>query len=118
VLEREQLARRLLAHDLDGVLVAEVVGALDVSNACDSQESCGSSAALIPPWAALECEPDRMNLRDDPTDAPASAAAERRAGREARPNDQYVVLRHAARSLFRPGGGRRAGAAPGFNYGH
>ncbi len=29
VLERDQVARRLAGHDLDGVLVAEVVGALD-----------------------------------------------------------------------------------------
>jgi hypothetical protein len=38
-----------------------------------------------------------------PTDAPDSAAAESGTlAREARPNDQYVVLRHAARSLFTP----------------
>jgi hypothetical protein len=27
-----------------------------VSNACDSHESSGLSAALMPPWAAFECE--------------------------------------------------------------
>src|SRR4051794_5275196 len=46
-----------------------------VSKACDSQESSGASAALIPPWAAFECERTGWTLEMIPTDTPASAAA-------------------------------------------
>src|SRR5919204_6503734 len=46
-----------------------------VSKACDSQESPGSSAALIPPWAAFECERTGWTLEMMPTEAPSSAAA-------------------------------------------
>src|SRR3954469_23990883 len=48
---------------------------LTVSNACDSHESSGFSAALMPPAAALECERTGWTLLMMATVAPASAAA-------------------------------------------
>ena len=48
---------------------------MTVSNACDSHESSGLSAALIPPAAALECERTGWTLLMIATVAPALAAA-------------------------------------------
>ena len=61
--------------------------------------------------------PNGMDLGDDPNRRPRLSC--RKSGAlagEASPNDQYVVLRHAARSLFRPG--RALGAARRANDGH
>ena len=41
-----------------------------MSKAWDSQVSCGLRAALIPPWAAFECERTGWTLEMIPTDAP------------------------------------------------
>ena len=46
-----------------------------MSNACDSHESSGFSAALMPPAAALECERTGWTLLMIATVAPARAAA-------------------------------------------
>ena len=46
-----------------------------MSNACDSHESSGFSAALMPPAAAFECERTGWTLDMMATVAPASAAA-------------------------------------------
>ena len=46
-----------------------------MSKACDSQESSTSSAALIPPCAAFECERTGWTLLMIPTETPFSAAA-------------------------------------------
>ncbi len=46
-----------------------------MSKACDSQESPGLSAALMPPWAALEWERTGWTLLMIPTETPSSAAA-------------------------------------------
>ena len=56
VLELVDVAGRLGREDLDRVLVAEVIGALTVSNACVSGLSSAllPRAALIPPSAAPE----------------------------------------------------------------
>src|SRR4051794_8836447 len=48
---------------------------LTVSNACDSHESSGLSAALMPPAAALECERTGWTLLRMATVAPSPAAA-------------------------------------------
>src|SRR4051794_8174691 len=48
---------------------------LTVSNACDSHESSGLSAALMPPCAAFECERTGWTFARMPTDTPSSAAA-------------------------------------------
>ena len=66
-----------------------------MSKACDSHESSGLRAALIPPWAALECERTGWTLE---TIADRDALLGRRQGGalpgESRPDHQYVVLRH------------------------
>ena len=46
-----------------------------MSKACDSHVSSGSSAALIPPCAAFECERTGWTLQMIPTEMPCSAAA-------------------------------------------
>ena len=46
-----------------------------MSNACDSHESSGFSAALMPPAAALECDRTGWTLLMIATVAPARAAA-------------------------------------------
>ena len=46
-----------------------------MSKACDSHESSGFSAALIPPAAALECERTGWTLDRIAVEAPASTAA-------------------------------------------
>ena len=46
-----------------------------MSKACDSQESSGFSAALMPPAAALECERTGWTLLMIATVAPPRAAA-------------------------------------------
>ncbi len=46
-----------------------------MSKACDSQLSPSCSAALIPPWAAFECERTGWTLETIPTETPSSAAA-------------------------------------------
>src|SRR5215211_7868766 len=46
-----------------------------VSKACDSQVSPSWRAALIPPWAAFECERTGWTLDTIPTETPCSAAA-------------------------------------------
>ena len=46
-----------------------------MSKACDSQESSGLRAALIPPWAAFECERTGWTLLMIPTETPSWAAA-------------------------------------------
>ncbi len=50
-----------------------------MSKACDSQESCGSSAALIPPWAALECERTGWTLEMMPIERALLSRGEGRA---------------------------------------
>ena len=66
-----------------------------MSKACDSQESLGLSAALMPPWAALECERTGWTLRDDPDrDALLGRGQGGALAGESRSDHQYVVLRH------------------------
>ena len=50
-----------------------------MSKACDSQLSSSSRAALIPPWAALECERTGWTLLMIPTDTPGLRRGEGRA---------------------------------------
>ena len=79
-----------------------------MSKACDSQLSPSWSAALIPPWAALECERTGWTLETIPTETPSSAAASAaRWPGEPGSDHQYVVLRHARAILYRS----RAGPA-------
>ena len=75
VLEPEDLVRRLPAHDLDRVLVAEVVRPLDGVERVGLPVSSGLSAALMPPAAATECERTGWTLEMIATVAPVWAAA-------------------------------------------
>src|SRR3954447_20082820 len=104
-----------------------------VSKACDSQESSGSSAALIPPWAAFEWERTGWTLEMIPTDEPSSAAA-RAARCPARPAPMTRTscwgIRGGANDSMRtpspasagvpglPGGRGRLGAARGLVHGY
>ena len=77
VLELVDVVRSLLAHDRDGVLVAEVVAALDVSNVCVSGLSSVAlpSAALMPPSAEPEWERVGWSFETTATSAPARRAS-------------------------------------------
>ena len=70
-----------------------------MSKACDSHESSGLSAALMPPAAALECERTGWTLDMIATVAPGLGGRQRGplAG-EAGADDQDVVCGHGARS--------------------
>ena len=78
-----------------------------MSKACDSHESSGLSAALMPPWAAFECERTGWTLEMIPTDAPVLGGCEGGAlAGEAGSDDEDVVLRHSVQvSCQVPGGG-------------
>ena len=77
VLELVDVVGRLVAEDLDRVLVAEVSEPLTVSNACVSGSSSDAlpSAALIPPSAAPEWLRVGWIFETSATSAPASNAS-------------------------------------------
>ena len=78
VLELVDVAGRLVAEDLDRVLVAEVVRALDRVEARASRDSSSEAlprAALIPPSAAPEWLRTGWILEMSATSAPASCAS-------------------------------------------
>ena len=77
VLELVDVVRRLVAEDLDRVLVAEVVGALDgvVRVLSGSSSDAFPSAALIPPSAAPEWLRVGWIFEIIATSAPASNAS-------------------------------------------
>src|SRR6185436_1200116 len=61
-----------------------------------------------PALSRIGMGPNGMDLGDNPDRRALLSCRESGAlAGEASPNDQYVVLRHAARSLFTPGGGPR-----------
>ena len=71
-----------------------------MSNACDSHESSGSSAALMPPAAALECERTGWTLLMIATVAPALRGGQGRAlAGESGTDDQHVVGGHGGQSM-------------------
>ena len=68
-----------------------------MSNACDSHESSGFSAALMPPAAAFECERTGWTLRHDRHRRARVGGRERGAlTGEAGADDQDVVGGHMA----------------------
>ncbi len=115
VLEVEELLRRRLAHDLDRVLVGQVVGALD-----------GVEGVRLPAVVLLErrvdaalrgvgVRADGVDLADDSDrDALFGGCKRGPLSREARPDHQDVMVRHdrysvrARASENRAGQGRRA----------
>ena len=79
-----------------------------MSNACDSHESSGLSAALMPPAAAFECERTGWTLLMIATVAPASRRRERGPlTGEPGADDEDVVCGHE-RDLSERGGHHRA----------
>ena len=83
-----------------------------MSKACDSQESSGLSAALMPPWAAFECDRTGWTLEMIPTDAPARAALEGGAlAGEAGSYDEDVVLGQGGADSMQTCGVSRLGAS-------
>jgi hypothetical protein len=75
MLHVQDLLGSVAAHDLDRVLIAEVVRAFAVSRACSSRLSPSPTAALIPPAAATECDRTGCTFEINAAVAPASAAA-------------------------------------------
>ena len=95
VLEVQQLLRRLLAHDLDRVLVGQVVRALD------GVEGVGLPAVVLlqggvdPALGCVGVGADRVDLAHDPDrDACLGRGEGGALTREPRPDHQYVVVRH------------------------
>ena len=114
VLELVDVVRRLVAEDLDRVLVAEVVGALDRVEGVllGSSSEAFPSAALIPPSAAPEWLRTGWIFEMSATSAPASMRLDGRAhARAAGPDDEHVVLRfhrigrYRKKARLRPGDG-------------
>jgi hypothetical protein len=92
VLEVDDLARRLAAHDLDGVLVAEVVGALDGVESVRLpgvlRVQCRVDAAL----RGVRVRPHGVDLRHDPDRRASLGRRERGAlSGQAGTDYQYVV---------------------------
>ncbi len=127
VLEVDDLLRRLAAHDLDRVLVAEEVRALDRVEGVRLPRVLGVDRAVDAAGRRHRVRADRVDLGDDPHGRPGVGGGRRRAlAGEARPDDQDVVCRHEldpfsigiascrssslATSAELPGAGRRGGA--------
>jgi hypothetical protein len=126
VFEVEELVRRLPAHDLDGVLVAEVIRALDGVEGVRLPGILRVERCVDAALGRIRMRPHGMNLGDHTNrSAQLSRGKSGALARKASTDDQYVVLRHAARSLFRAAAGPRcrrrpaaAAARGGPNHGH
>ena len=82
VLERQELVRRLAAHDLDRVLVAEVIGALDGVEGVRLPGVLRVERGVDPALSRIGMGPNGMDLGDDPDRRPQpQLPQERRAGR-------------------------------------
>ncbi len=66
VLEVEDLLGRLAAHDLDRVLVAEVVGALDGVEGVGLPRVAGIERRVDPALGGVRVRAHRVDLGDDP----------------------------------------------------
>ena len=108
VLEVEKLLGRLAAHDLDRVLVAQVVGALDGVEGVRLPGVLGVQGRVDPALGRVGMGPDGVDLGDDPDGRARLGRAQGGplAG-EAGAYDEDVMLRHGrgfyASGLRRPG---------------
>jgi hypothetical protein len=97
VLEVEELVRRRLAHDLDRVLVGEVVGALHRVERVRLPAVVLLEGGVDPALGRVRVGADRVDLADD---RDRDALLGRREGGplsgEPRANHQDVMLRHGA----------------------
>jgi hypothetical protein len=108
VLELEQLVWGFAAHDLDRVLVAKVIRPLDRVVGVRLPRVLRIQRRIDAALSRIRVRANRMDLRNDPNRSPGLGGCESGAlASEASTDDQYVVLRHAARSLF-----TRAGRPP------
>ena len=102
VLEVDDLLGRLAAHDLDRVLVAQVVGALDRVERVRLPRVVGIERRVDPALRGVRVRAHGVDLRDDP-DGDASLGGSQRGALTGQPcsYDKYVVTRHPRRvTLF------------------
>ena len=102
VLEVDDLLGRLAAHDLDRVLVAEVVGALDRVEGVRLPRVVGVERGVDPALRGVRVRAHGVDLRDDP-DRHARLGSRQRGTLPGQPcsYDEYVVTRHLRRrTLF------------------
>jgi hypothetical protein len=99
VLQPEHLARRLAAHDLDGVLIAEVVRALDRVERVRLPRVVGVQRRVDAARGGVGVRADRVDLGHDGHGRPGFGCCEGGplAG-ESGADDQDVVCGHGSRS--------------------
>ena len=116
VLEVEDLLRCLAAHDLDRVLVGEVVGALDRVEGVGLPGVLGVERRVDPALRGVGVRAHRMDLADDPDrDAVLGGGEGRALSGEAGSDDQDVVGGHESDPIdraSRAGHGRATPAGP------
>jgi hypothetical protein len=101
VLEGEKLAGRLAAHDLDGVLVAQVVRALDGVEGMRLPGILGVERRVDAALGGVRVGPDGMDFRDDPDGRPAVRGGEGGAlAGEAGSDYEDVVVRHGRQRFY------------------
>ena len=99
VLEVEQLVRRRLAHDLDRVLVGQVVRALDGVEGVRLPAVVLLQRRVDPALGGVRMRADRVDLAHDPHRNALLGSRERGPlSREASPDNQDVMVRHMSRS--------------------
>ena len=99
VLEVQQLLRRLAAHDLDRVLVGEVVGALDRVEGVRLPAVVLVQRRVDPALGGVRVRADGVDLADDPDrDALLRSGKRGALSGEAGSDHQDVVVRHVSRS--------------------
>src|SRR5262249_5789957 len=98
VLQVEQLLRRLPAHDLDGVLVRQVVGALDRVESVRLPAVVLLQGRVDPALRRVRMRADRVDLAQDPhRDSLFGSGKGRPLPGEPCPDHQDVMVRHAVR---------------------
>ena len=104
VLEVEQLLGRLPAHDLDRVLVAEVVGPLDRVEGVRLPGVLGVEGRVDPALGRVGVGADRVDLGDDAHGCPRLGRAQGGAlAGEAGAYDEDIMLGHGAVILCESG---------------
>src|SRR4051794_25375640 len=115
VLEPQHLARGLLAHDLDRVLVAEVVGALDRVERVRLPRVVGVERGVDAARGRVGVRSNRVDLAHDRDRGSRARGGECGAlAGESGADDEYVVYGHGGR-VYKPYGPRRRLAQPGVS---
>ena len=101
VLEVDDLLGRLAAHDLDRVLVAQVVGALDRVEGVRLPRVVGVERGVDPALRSVRVRAHGMDLRDDPDRHARLGGSKRRPlPGQSCSYDEYVVTRHPSAGLY------------------